>query len=79
MSATAIYLRIQILQRYTYNYITLLFDDTVVVTLASLFSMPYNLVPRVLSLLRESTLGAAGHVPMHAKLNPSRTEDGSST
>ena len=36
-----------------------------------------NLVPRVLSLLRESTLVAAGHVSMHA--NPNRTEGGSST
>ena len=36
-----------------------------------------NLVPRVLSLLRESTLVAAGHVSMHA--NRSRTEGGSST
>ena len=36
-----------------------------------------NLVPRVLSLLRESILGSAGHVSMHA--NPSRTEGGSST
>ena len=31
----------------------------------------------VLSLLRESTLGTAGHVSMHA--NPSRTEGRSST
>ena len=37
----------------------------------------YNLVPRVLSLLRESTLVAAGHVSMHA--NQSCTEGGSST
>ena len=36
-----------------------------------------NLVPRVLSLLRESTLVTAGHVSKHA--NPSRTEGGSST
>ena len=36
-----------------------------------------NLVPWVLSLLRESTLGAADHVSMHA--NPSRTEGGFST
>ena len=36
-----------------------------------------NLVPRVLSLLRESTLVTAGHVSKHA--NPSRTEDGPST
>ena len=37
----------------------------------------HNLVPRVLSLLRESTLVTAGHVSKHA--NPSRTEGGSST
>ena len=37
----------------------------------------FNLVPRVLSLLRESTLVKAGHVSKHA--NPSRTEGGSST
>ena len=36
-----------------------------------------NLIPRVLSLLRESTLVAAGHVSMLA--NRSRTEGGSST
>ena len=36
----------------------------------------FNLVPRVLSLLRESTLVVAGHVSMHA--NRSRTEGGSS-
>ena len=36
-----------------------------------------NLVPRVLSLPRESTLVTAGHATMHA--NPSRTEGGSST
>ena len=36
-----------------------------------------NLVPRVLSLLRESTLVTAGHVSKHA--NPSRTEGESST
>ena len=36
-----------------------------------------NLVPRVLSLPRESTLVTAGHVSMHA--NSSRTEGGSST
>ena len=36
-----------------------------------------NLIPRVLSLLRESTLVTAGHVSMHA--NPSRTEGGSFT
>ena len=36
-----------------------------------------NLVPRVLSLPRESTLVTAGHVAMHA--NPSHTEGGSST
>ena len=38
--------------------------------------MSYNLVPRVLSLLRESTLVAAGHVSMHAK--PSRTRGANS-
>ena len=36
-----------------------------------------NLVPRVLSLPRESTQGTAGHVTMHA--NPCRTEGGPST
>ena len=42
----------------------------------SLFTVRSNLVPRVLSLLRESTLVAAGHVSMHA--NRSHTEGGSS-
>ena len=37
----------------------------------------FNLVPRVLSLLRERTLVAAGHVSMHA--NRSRTVGGFST
>ena len=37
----------------------------------------FNLVPRVLSLPRESTLVTAGHVSMHA--NSSHTEGGSST
>ena len=36
-----------------------------------------NLVPRVLSLLRESTLVTAGHVSKHANL--SRTGGGAST
>ena len=40
------------------------------------WTMEYDdLIPSVLSLLRESTLVTAGHVSMHA--NPSRTEGGS--
>ena len=44
---------------------------------ACAFTATGNLVPRVLSLLRESTLVTAGHVSKHA--NPSRTEGESST
>ena len=49
----------------------------VITWLGTVIETSHNLVPRVLSLFRESTLVTAGHVSKHT--NRSRSEGGSST